>query len=115
LEGDLSEERRSHHIVTRLGFLGALWRHLGKDSLLLYRGMVTKKLWGDQRNTFVSSSFSEEVSKSHYLSAPELNGVLLRQNVEVSRVFMTYLETEAMSKQFLEAEAVLFYSADAFF
>ena len=34
--------------------------------------------------------------------------LLARQRVPVSRLFMTFLETAAMSDKYLEAEAVLF-------
>jgi hypothetical protein len=36
------------------------------------------------------------------------SGVLIRQSVPVTRVFMTYLETAHMNRRFREAEVVLF-------
>ena len=38
---------------------------------------------------------------------PESTGVLVRQSVPVERLFMSYLETEQMNRQYTEAEAVL--------
>jgi len=35
--------------------------------------------------------------------------LLMRQVVPIERVFMTFLETEAMNRQFHEAEAVLLH------
>jgi hypothetical protein len=41
---------------------------------------------------------------------PATTGVLLRQSVPILRLFMTFLETAHMNRQFKEAEAVLLRS-----
>lgn len=49
-----------------------------------------------------------EAARSHFDSGSEqATRVLVRAAVPVNRVFMTYLETAAMNRHFLEAEAVL--------
>jgi len=109
--GAWSREQRSEHILWRLAFLRALFREAGWDRVTLYRGMAVEGAPAPPRNTtFVSASFSFEVARSLFEPrSPGTNGVLLRQEVPLDRLFMTYLETEAMNRQFLEAEAVLLY------
>ena len=59
--------------------------------------------------TFVSATFAEAIARDHYEGGePEWTHLLVRQDVPVERLFMTYHETAAMNTIFLEAEAVLF-------
>jgi hypothetical protein len=45
---------------------------------------------------------------SHFEGGPTTNvAVLVRQQVQVSRLFMTFIETQAMNEHYREAEAVL--------
>jgi len=107
-----SRARREDHVLWRLAFLRALFREMEwKDQVVLYRGMALEGPPAPLRNTtFVSASFSFDVARSLFEpESPGTNGVLLRQEVPLDRLFMTYLETEAMNRQFLEAEAVLLY------
>lgn len=106
-----SRSRRADHILARLGFVHAFLAAAGRDRVVLYRGFSTEEPFLAPRNhTFVSASFSEEVARSHYAAAPgEANRFLASQLVPVERVFMTYLETEAMNRAYKEAEAVLLY------
>jgi hypothetical protein len=108
-DGDWSKARRAAHIEARLGFLRGLMETLGLARVTLHRGVSTDEpLTALPNRTFVSSSFSDEVARSHFMNAgADSTGVLLRQAVPVGRLFMTYLETEAMNAQFREAEAVL--------
>jgi len=47
---------------------------------------------------------------SHFAGRDPTNtGVLLRQSVPVERIFMSFLETVQMNRQFKEAEAILLY------
>jgi hypothetical protein len=111
LGGDWSRERRADHVLWRMAFLRALFREAGKERVTLYRGLAVEGTPLPPRNrTFVSASFSFEVARSMFEpQSPGTSGVLLRQEVPVERLFMTYLETEAMNRQFLEAEAVLLF------
>jgi len=112
--GDWSRERRAEHVLARLGFLRAVTRALGLESLVLYRGLSTDTgLRPAANHTFVSATFSLEVARSHFDSGgPAATAVLARQDVAVDRVFMTYHETAAMNRQFREAEAVLFFDPE---
>lgn len=109
--GDWSRERRSVHILARIGFVRALFGALGLQRLALYRGLSTEAgLEPPGNHTFISATFSLEVARSHFDSGgPAATAVLARQEVPVERVFMTYHETAAMNRKFREAEAVLLF------
>lgn len=64
---------------------------------------------GQQRTgSFVSAAFSVDVAMAHFQGAAATKAAaVLRQPTPVSRLFMTFLETPAMNRQFKEAEAVL--------
>lgn len=104
-----SRARRGEHIVARLGLMRAVFGHLGLASVRLWRGAsIGGRLRSRPGRTFVSTSFDEAVARSHYEAGrPEWAHVLSRHEVRPDRVFMTYLETAAMNRVFLEAEAVL--------
>jgi hypothetical protein len=109
LEGAWSRERRAEHVISRLAFVRALFERLGRHEVTVWRGAAIKgRLERRPGRTFVSTSFDEAVARSHYESGgPGWTHVLVRQDVPVERLFMTYLETAAMNGVFLEAEAVL--------
>jgi hypothetical protein len=105
--GSWARERRGDHIVGRLGFVRALFERLGVTRVTLWRGLSTPGgLRRRDGRSFVSASFAEAVSRSHYESGGRTR-VLVRREVPVDRLFMTYLETAAMNDRFLEAEAVV--------
>jgi hypothetical protein len=102
---------RGRHILARLGFVSAMLARAGRMHVTLYRGVSTEgPLKPPANDTFVSASFSLDVARSHFDSgSPAATRALYRQSVPVERVFMTYLETAAMNRQFHEAEAVLLF------
>lgn len=55
----------------------------------------------------VSASFSRRVAESHFRAPNAIAATLYRQRLAPERLFMTFLEIEAMNRQFLEAEEVL--------
>jgi hypothetical protein len=105
--GTWTHERRAEHVITRLAFLRALFGKLGIRRVTLWRGFATDtRRQRREGRTFVSTSFAAAVARSHYGDKGSLRG-LMRRDVPVERLFMTYLETAAMNTTFLEAEAVL--------
>ena len=110
-DGDWSRERRADHILVRRAFVQAVFRHLGEDHVLLYRGIsLPGRLRLPENLTFVSATFSLAVARAHFDSGGEgATGVLYRQQVPIERLFMTYYETEQMNRSFAEAEAVLLH------
>ena len=107
--GDGARERRRAHILLRLGFLGELLALLGRASVDLYRGLASEgSLERSRGASLVGATFSREVATSHFEGGLATTvAVLLRQQVPASRLFMTFLETRAMSGRYREAEAVL--------
>ncbi len=108
-EGAWARQRREAHIVARMAFVRALFECLGRSALTLWRGAsMAGRLEARPGRTFVSTSFDTAVARSHFdAGAADWTHVLVRQDVPIGRVFMTYLETAAMNSVFLEAEAVV--------
>lgn len=108
--GDWTKPRRAGHILARMGFTQALWRR-AHGPVTLYRGAAlpgqpaTAGSPGQRRSPLISASFSREVADSHFQS--QQAAALYRQPLAPGQLFMTFLETAAMNRQFREAEAVL--------
>ena len=109
--GIWTKENRSRHIVHRLGFVRALFGLLGLNSLRLYRGLnFTDRLESPSNSTFLSATTRLEIAQgcfADHVSADK--GALLRQQVSIDRVYMTYFETDHMNRQYKEAEIVLLF------
>lgn len=106
--GSWSKTRRADHILHRLAFVRALFHRLGHSSVVLYRGLSCHGSPEARGNSFVSATFSLDVAMGHFTNRDATTtGVLLRQPIPTARLFMTYLETAQMNRQYKEAEAVL--------
>jgi hypothetical protein len=108
-----SKSRRAEHIVARLAFIRALAAELGIESFTLYRGVsAPHPLRPTVNDTFVSASFSRAVAESLFDAYGRgSTGALIRCAVPIRRLFMTFLETVHMNRQYKEAEAVLLYES----
>lgn len=104
-----TKHRRGRHVIARLAFIHELWATWGHRGVTLYRGAaVDGALPGRKPACFVSATFSREVATEHFDGGPTTHtAVLWRQQVPISRLFMTFLETPAMNERFHEAEAIL--------
>lgn len=111
-EGAWSRSRRAGHILARMGFTRALWS-LARDEVMLYRGMAvqarpeTADSPARRNSPLISASFSRQIAESHFRAPDAAGAALYRQRLVPERLFMTFLETAAMNRQFREAEAVL--------
>jgi hypothetical protein len=80
---------------------------------MLYRGVELRDRPaaadnpGRRQSPLISASFSREVADSHFQSSGAAAAALYRQPLAPERLFMTFLETAAMNRQFQEAEVVL--------
>lgn len=112
--GAWSRERRAAHLLARLAFVPELFRAAGHETVTLWRGLSSASpLESTPPRTFVSATFSRKVAEAHFDAGEgAVVSVLSRHVVPVERLFMTYVETEAMNRQFLEAEAVLVADPD---
>ena len=106
-----SKQNRGRHILSRFAFLQELFKRLGRERVLLFRGYFLGWRPGIYPPpTFVSTSFCREVSASlAYAEGNKAHPVLRGQATKIDRIFMTYLETAQMNRQYKEAEAVLMY------
>ena len=108
-EDSWSRERRAEHIVARLAFVRAAFEALGISRLSVWRGAAIEgRLEPRPGRTLISTSADEAVARHHCEGGdPGWTHVLVRQEIPVDRLFMTYHETAAMNGVFLEAEVVL--------
>ena len=109
LAGPWAMGRRRAHIVTRLAFVREAFTAFGIAPPVLYRAISAEGPLSSRRPAgFVHATFSLAVAMSLFGDPSDGTSARLdRQVVPLDRVFMTYLETAAMNRQFHEAEAVL--------
>jgi len=104
----LGRGQRADHVRSRMAFIHELFHRAGLVELPLFRGIATDHRIEPNRNqTFVSCTPSRRIAEA--FSSYGRVGALFNQMVPVDRVFMTYLETEAMNRQFKEVEVILFF------
>ena len=120
-EGLGRKENRRNYLIHRLAFVRAYFHLLGMKEVTLYRGMSTEWEWGKRPSsrTFASFTFSIKVARSHCSfnrNSDKKHSYLLKRTFPVEDLFMTSLETDAMNKQYKEAEAlVLYHEEDGIF
>jgi hypothetical protein len=109
LSGKWAEKRRAAHIIIRAGFTQAIWERADRPGLMVYRGigLRAQEELKPQANPLISATFSRAIAESHFDSERADTAALLRRRLPVERLYMTFLETPAMNKQYLEADAVL--------
>jgi hypothetical protein len=110
-----SKNLRKKYILHRLAFISAYYELLGISEIVLFRGMSSTKEWKPVRpRSLVSFSFNEKVAKSFAnIGKPDASkhSYFLKRTMNVNKVFMSYLETGAMNRQYKEAEALVFYDS----
>lgn len=112
-EGRNSKENRKKYLLHRLAFLRACYRYFGHEEVPLFRGMATESEYTRVERSLVSCTFDCKVAQSFSgfePVCPYRNGYVVKMTVPVDQLFMTYNETRAMSQQYKEAEAVIFYN-----
>ena len=109
LDGRYSRDARRAHIIARAGFTQALWARADQDGLMLYRGigLPGRARLAVRTDTLISATFARPVAESHFNGIRSESAALLRCRLPADRLLFTFLETAAMNRQFLEAEAVL--------
>lgn len=112
-EGRNSKANRKKYLLHRLAFLRACYRYYGHEEVPLFRGMATESEYTRVERSLVSCTFDCKVAQSFSgfePVCPYRNGYVVKLTVPVDQLFMTYNETRAMSQQYKEAEAVIFYN-----
>lgn len=111
-----SKENRKQYILHRMSFFKALFSKVGITEIELFRGMSTEWDWKPDTNTqcrFWSSwTFNHKVAQDFSELTPgskHKNSYLIKRAIPVEKIFMTFLETDALNKQYLEAEAIILH------
>lgn len=110
MSGARAEDRRAAHLLARAGFTQALWRRADSPGLMIYRGIGLQGRAALQSRpaSLISATFSRAVADSHFSATRAESAALLRRRLPADRLLMTFLETPAMNRSYLEAEAVVF-------
>lgn len=111
-EGPGAKHKRCAYLIERLSFVRAFFRLLGIEEVVVYRGMSAERPRIMRASPLVSYTFNLDVARSFCdfdREGKSRNSLLLKKTVPVDRVFMTYLETEAMNGQYKEAEALVIF------
>jgi len=114
-EGLGSKQHRRKYLMHRLAFVRAYFRLLDIGEVVLYRGMKTESELKRVERRLISCSFNLRVSRELSDFSREKryrNSYLAKLVVPVERLWMTFLETSQMNREYREAEAVILASPD---
>lgn len=107
---------RRKYLIHRIAFVRAYFHLLNISEVLVYRGMCTEEEWD---NSYEKSLTSWTFNLQAALSFCDLdknnkykNGYILKRTIPIESIFMTFIETEEMNKQYKESEAILFFNKD---
>jgi len=108
-DGIWSDEIRASHLLHRLAFVAGAYRLAGFEQVTLYRAMAFQgPVQPPRYHSFLSATFARSVAEELTAGGGKVtSAVLYRQLVPVERLLMTYQETAAMNRHFLESEALL--------
>lgn len=108
-----SKDFRSNYIITRMAFIKAYFDLLNIHEIVLFRGMSSERPWKEVPRTFLSCTFNYDVAKDFSDFSKEskyITSYIIKTTIPVRKLFMTYLETAALNKQYKEAEALILYN-----
>ncbi|MEG1256229.1 hypothetical protein [Clostridium sp.] len=107
---------RRRYLIHRIAFVRAFFHLLNITEVLLYRGMCTEDQWDNFHeksltswtfNLQVALSFCDLDKNNNYK-----NGYIFKRTIPIENIFMTYIETDEMNKQYRESEAILFFNKE---
>lgn len=107
-----SKENRRKYLINRLAFIRAYFSMLNIKEVVLYRGMSSEKLWKSVDRTYLHCTFNIDVANAFCNFERDSKykiSYLVRMTYPVEKLFITYFETEAMNRQYKEAEALVLY------
>jgi len=107
-----SKNKRYKYLIHRLAFVRAYFNLLNIDEVVVYRGMSNENDWKEIPRTFLSCTLNYEVAKDFSDFKRESKykiSYIAKMTCSVKKLFMTYFETNALNKQYKEAEALLLY------
>jgi hypothetical protein len=109
-DGTGMKATRQNYLIHRLAFVRAYFSLLSVQEVAVYRGMSTETDWFDKSRMMLHCTFNLEVAQSFSdldREGQSRHAYLVKRTFPVGQLFMTYLETAAMNRQFKEAEAIV--------
>lgn len=106
------KENRQRYLINRLAFIRAYFSMSNIKEVVLYRGMSNEEKWKKVSRTYLPCTFNLEVAQAFSdfdRESKYKNSYLVKMTCPVDKLFMTYIETEAMNRQYKEAEALVLY------
>jgi hypothetical protein len=112
--GPGNKQLRKKYIIHRLAFVRTLFRSLGHHEVVLFRGMAAEGNWHVHSTRFFSSwTFSKEVAEAFVACNKRAkHSYLLKRTMSIEKLFLTYVETAAMNRQYREREAIVIHDRD---
>ena len=107
-----SKNKRYKYLVHRLAFVRAYFNLLKIKEIVIYRGMSNEKDWKVIPRTFLYCTLSYDVAKDFSdfnRESKYRTSYIIKMTCSVKKLFMTYIETQALNRQYKEAEAILLY------
>lgn len=102
---------RERYILHRMAFIRCLFNRFDKSHLTLFRGMSSERAWFVPKRTFISMTFDYDVA-SEFSDFDENSkyqtSYIIKSNIDINQLFMTYLETKEMNERYQEKEAIIF-------
>ncbi|MCH4886166.1 hypothetical protein EZV73_01235 [Acidaminobacter sp. JC074] len=110
-EGMGTKEKRKTYIMTRRGFVQALFDHYNLSEVTLYRGMSSEGDFKKVQRSLLNMTFSFEVASAFSDMTIEKyrTSYIIKQTLPVDTLFMTCYETHEMNQRYKEKEAIIFY------
>jgi hypothetical protein len=105
-DGVHSKQARAEHILWRMALAQEVWALA--DAATVYRVVSSDQGIQPAKTSLLSTTFSRAVADSHLAGGAARRHVKLQmRDLPLDRLFMTFIETEAMNSRFREAEALL--------
>jgi hypothetical protein len=115
-QGMGQKDIRRKYLIHRIAFIRAYFSLLNITEVLLYRGMCTEGEWNNSHEKSLTSwTFNLQAALSFCnldKNNKYKNGYIFKRTIPIENLFMTYLETEEMNKQYKESEAILFFNKE---
>ena len=108
--GLYKKEIRKKYLLHRLSFMQALFEKANQKELTIFRGMTSEKPFKKMNRPLLSTTAHLETAKAFFddsINFKHKSAYIIKLNVDVKSIFMTYLETNAFNRQYLEQEIIL--------
>lgn len=104
------KDTRKSYLIHRLAFVQAMLEKAGQDELMVYRGMTSEVQFKAFNRPLISTTAHLETAQAFFddsINQKHKSAYLIKLNIPSSHILMTYLETPAFSRQYLEQEVII--------